>query len=855
MKNQVAAEKKKVHTIGLFIDWVDSPFQFGMLEGIEEGAKRYGFNFYSFVGGAIKSPNAYERARNFIYEYATEKVIDGLIIMSNQVGHFVTLDDLNQFRSQYQNIPVVSLLKKLENSYTVKTDNIIGLKLLINHLITEHGYRNIAVIKGPENHSESHERFTAYREALAENGIPLNEELVVPGLYTEQSGYDAALLLLDKKGISIDAIVAVNDDMAYGAIKAIQERDLLVPYDIAVVGFDDQLQSKYFSPSISTVKMPIFQLGFNAVRVLNDLFNHKPVASIITLPTKPVIRESCGCIINSQQELNDDHQRTPVPARKKQDAVAQGISEFFLAGLRTRDIDFSPDEISHFTNLVIAAVKAQQTTGLINYFSMLMNKHNLSERGIDYLFQFFLKQRTGILDLFETQEAKREADYQIQMICRQICNHTKKNLNYSKIKLEREVIRFRYFGGELVVCSNTDQIIDNLLRAFPLLDIKTFYLSLYEEEEKEAEKLQSRLRMILAYHNRERIKIDARESFDPDEIPLPAHYLDNTERWSLIIEPIFFGTTRLGLAIFDIKMEGYVYYVMRRRVLNDALNYAVYVQRVLNQSRNLEKANNELSRTLNILKETQEKLIQSEKMSAMGKLVAGISHEINTPIGISVTAASHLDKITKDLADLYSMQNMKKSDFENYLKTAAEISEMILNNLKKAHELIGSFKQVAVDQSTEEKRLFNVKEYMDQILLSLKPALKKTDLNIEVNCPDNLELLSFPGVFYQIITNFIMNSIIHGYDKEEKGNIVIDISVENNKARLTYADDGKGISPAIINKIFDPFFTTKRGQGGTGLGLHIVYNLVGQKLNGVIKCTSIPGKGVVFTVLFPSEIK
>jgi len=331
--------------------------------------------------------------------------------------------------------------------------------------------------------------------------------------------------------------------------------------------------------------------------------------------------------------------------------------------------------------------------------------------------------------------------------------------------------------------------------------------------------------------------------------------VDNTERWSLIIEPIFFGTTRLGLAIFDIKMEGYVYYVMRRRVLNDALNYAVYVQRVLNQSRNLEKANNELSRTLNILKETQEKLIQSEKMSAMGKLVAGFSHEINTPIGISVTAASHLDKITKELSDLYSMQNMKKSDFENYLKTATEISEMILNNLKKAHELIGGFKQVAVDQSTEERRLFNVKEYMDQILLSLKPALKKTDLNIDVNCPDNLELLSYPGVFYQIVTNFIMNSIIHGYDKGQKGNIAIDISVENNNARLTYSDDGKGISPAIINKIFDPFFTTRRGQGGTGLGLHIVYNLVSQKLNGSIKCTSIPGKGVVFMVLFPSGIK
>jgi DNA-binding LacI/PurR family transcriptional regulator/signal transduction histidine kinase len=854
MKEKTLAVQKKTFTIGLFIDWVDSPFQFQMLEGIEAGAKKRDMNLYCFVGGAIKSPSAYERARNFIYDYATEKVIDGLIIMSTPVGNFVSIDVLNQFRSQYKNIPVVSIAQTLNNTYTVKIDNTTGLKLLVNHLIKDHGYKNIAIIKGPENNMEALERFNAYKDALEENGIPFNKELAVPGLFHEQSGYDAAMLLLAKKDIRIEAIVAVNDDMAFGAIKALQERDLNVPYDIAVTGFDDQLQCRYFSPSISTVKMPIFQLGFQAVGVLDNIFNHQPVEPIIMLPTKPVIRESCGCAIHPQTELKLGNHRDPALKMKKQNEenpMVQRLFEFLYESLRLRNTGFTNDDILHFSDLFILSVKEKKTSNLINYLSMLMNKGDFRERGIEHLFQFFLNEKTGILDFFETQEEKADVDYQIQMISQHIFNYLKKNLNYNKIKLEREFIRFRTFGGELVVCSNTDQIIDTLLRVFPILDTKTFYLSLYRQEEKEPDSIKSDLRMVLAYRNREKVKIDDHASFDPYEALVPEQYLDNSERWSLIIEPIFFGSTRLGLAIFDMKIEGYIDYVMRRRVLNDALNYAVYVQRVLSQSRNLEKANSELSRTLNILKETQEKLIQSEKMSVIGNLVAGISHEINTPIGISVTAASHLDEITRNISGLYAMNNMKKSDFEKYLKTAEELSGMILNNLQKAHELIGSFKQVTVDQSTEERRIFNVKEYLDQILLSLKPALKKTDLAIEVKCPDNLELLSFPGAFYQIITNFLMNSVIHGYDKGQKGNIIIEISVENNQAMLEYADDGKGISPAIIDKIFDPFFTTKRGQGGTGLGLHVVYNIVSQKLNGSIKCTSSVGKGATFKVIFP----
>lgn len=259
----------------------------------------------------------------------------------------------------------------------------------------------------------------------------------------------------------------------------------------------------------------------------------------------------------------------------------------------------------------------------------------------------------------------------------------------------------------------------------------------------------------------------------------------------------------------------------------------------------------EKRRAQEALRETQAMLLQSEKMAALGEMVASVAHEINTPIGIGVTAASHLDEKTKNLVELFDQNLMKKSDLLNYVTSAGNTTASILSNLKRAADLVKSFKQVAIDQSSEEIRTFNVLNYLDEILLSLKPKLKKTNHTIKIECSDNIEIKSFPGAFAQIITNFIMNSLIHGFEKIEAGNIIISVKNEENLLTLIYQDDGKGIPVKDIKKIYEPFFTTKKEKGGTGLGLNIVYNIVTQQLNGKIDCDSLKDKGVKFTVEIP----
>jgi PAS domain S-box-containing protein len=249
----------------------------------------------------------------------------------------------------------------------------------------------------------------------------------------------------------------------------------------------------------------------------------------------------------------------------------------------------------------------------------------------------------------------------------------------------------------------------------------------------------------------------------------------------------------------------------------------------------------------------QDELLHSEKLAALGGLVAGVAHEINTPVGIGLTAASYLEEKTQKFSATYKEGKVKRSDIEGFIDISLEASASLTTNLKRAADLVRSFKQVAVDQSSEMKRSFLLKPYINEILLSLHPKIKRTQHIIDVTGSDEIQLDSYPGAFSQILTNLIMNSLIHGFEHKTLGHINIDVSQRNNELILRYSDDGKGMSPEQIKRIFEPFYTTKRGQGGSGLGMHVVYNLVTQTLRGRIELASTLDNGVVFTLRIPTS--
>jgi signal transduction histidine kinase len=251
--------------------------------------------------------------------------------------------------------------------------------------------------------------------------------------------------------------------------------------------------------------------------------------------------------------------------------------------------------------------------------------------------------------------------------------------------------------------------------------------------------------------------------------------------------------------------------------------------------------------------ERTSQLLNAEKMAALGELVAGISHEINTPVGTALTAASFLEKNAGLMIQRINRNEVKRSELVGFLHSIEDAMTLTLSNLGRASELIQSFKKIAVDRTSDEKRLFRIKEYLHDILISLKPRFKRTNHNIEIKCADDLEIESYPGALSQVLTNLILNSLIHAFPNDDfGGQIMISVEKNDDNVVINYSDNGTGIPQENIPKIYLPFFTTKRGVGGSGLGLNIVFNLVTHKLGGTIECTSRLGKGTVFIIKFLS---
>ncbi|TQV85777.1 YfiR/HmsC family protein [Aliikangiella coralliicola] len=263
----------------------------------------------------------------------------------------------------------------------------------------------------------------------------------------------------------------------------------------------------------------------------------------------------------------------------------------------------------------------------------------------------------------------------------------------------------------------------------------------------------------------------------------------------------------------------------------------------------LESKNNELKEINFKLTHTQDQLVESEKMAALGGLVAGVAHEINTPIGVGVTSSSHLLDLLKNFSRMYEKGQIKRSDLESLLADLTESGDILHRNLLRASGLIRSFKQVSADQTNEEIRTFNLNEYLGEICQNLRHKLKQKKHEVIIDCPKHLSITSYPGALSQVITNLIVNSVIHGFGDKTNGQIDIQATLVEDQLIVNYRDNGKGIPEGTREKVFDPFFTTNRSEGGTGLGLHISFNLT-QKLGGRIKCLPA-SEGAYFQITLP----
>lgn len=275
--------------------------------------------------------------------------------------------------------------------------------------------------------------------------------------------------------------------------------------------------------------------------------------------------------------------------------------------------------------------------------------------------------------------------------------------------------------------------------------------------------------------------------------------------------------------------------------------------KVAERTEALTRANRDLAQAMQALRQAQESLIESGKMAALAGLVAGVAHEVNTPIGLAYTMVTHLEDHLRELARKFVADELRAADLERFLAAATPSAEHAANSLRRAADLVQSFKQVAVDQASEARRTFDLGTYLREIVESLRSALRRGGHRIECRVAQPVRLDSYPGALSQIVTNVILNAVTHAFEGRSGGLVRIEAeTAPEDRCVIRISDDGKGMLPGVAHKVFEPFFTTRRGKGGSGLGLHIAYNLAAQRLGGTLRCESAAGKGSTFTIEIPA---
>ncbi|MCB5196581.1 sensor histidine kinase [Deefgea salmonis] len=278
---------------------------------------------------------------------------------------------------------------------------------------------------------------------------------------------------------------------------------------------------------------------------------------------------------------------------------------------------------------------------------------------------------------------------------------------------------------------------------------------------------------------------------------------------------------------------------------------------VTEQTNIIIEKNQELTHAFDLMAKAQKNLIETEKMASLGALVVGVAHEINTPVGICITATSYMEEENNELSKMVSDQSLKKKSLENYLEKFDQSIKLSLKNLHRIASIINNFKEVAVDQDVDVFSSIDLKEdiqYMvDEVMLSNQ--YNQNQITIYVHCDEQWICLCYPGVLIKVLRQLLKNALIHAFDAGANGQIDVVVAKIEHYYQISVQDNGKGMQELEQLKIFDPFYTTKRNQGGIGLGLPIVFNLVTQKLGGSIRCTSVVGQGTCFQIKIPVEGK
>ena len=793
--------------------------------GIADAAEQHDLNYICFPGGGLRVSEGFEAQRNVIYDLIDPQRLDGLITWSSAIGGALAPTEVAEFHQRYQPLPMISLAQIVEGVPTVAIDSYTGMREAIVHLIEVHGFRKLAFIRGPANHFFAQERYRAYTDVLGEYGIPFVPELVTRPM-TWEAGVDAAQLLLDeaqlRPGLDFEAVVAVSDLMALSAIRVFQTRGIQIPQDVAFAGFNDSLEARLFTPPLTSVVMPFYEQSVRAVTELLARLSGAPLPDQVTLPSKLIVRQSCGCpseavlqaALGSFTPRAEDFAQTSAASKTEflselaADAVSRTLApraEKLFDALRADLLDGSQ---RRFLAELAAVLEAAARHGV--EVSVWQDTVSLLRRCV--LPMLNQGQHVQAEDLFG----------QARVLIGEAAQRTQA---YRQLQAERQSDMLREIGQALITAFNIEKLADVLAERLPALGIASCYVAVYENPALSLE----RARLVLAYTEQGRVPLEpGGRSFAARELA-PADVLPADRRYSFMLEPLYFREEQIGFALFEIGPRDSAIYEVLRGHISSALKGALLFREAL-----------------------QARLVAEKADQIKTRLLTNVSHELRTPLNIilgytrNALLASQPDGFLLPPAVLNDLRHIHSS---------AEHQLRVINDLL-------DLSRAEIDELDLYLELIDPRPLLEEAFHSLADAADPArGIAWQLQLPDRLPWLNADAVR---LRQTLLNLLSNARKFTERGSITLGADVAPPYLHIWVSDTGVGIPLDQQDHIFEPFITAEHDRqvgvpsqmgvppqvGGIGLGLSITRHLVILH-GGSISVESEPGQGSTFHIYLP----
>jgi signal transduction histidine kinase/DNA-binding LacI/PurR family transcriptional regulator/AraC-like DNA-binding protein len=782
--------------------------------GITDAAQKHDVNLICFPGGRLRPRDDPESQRNVLYDLTQVGHLDGLVSWSSTIAGSLTPAQVLDFHRRYDPLPMITLARPMEGIPTLLIDSYEGMRSLVIHLIEVHGYRRLAFIRGPESHYYAQERYRAFLDVLQERGIPLDSALVSRPVDWEAGG-EAIRALLDSRrlrpGVDFDAVVAVSDLLALDVLRTLQARGFDVPGQVAVVGFNGSAEGQLTMPPLTTVALPFYEQGVQAVDMLMARLAGEPVPDEVTLHSQLVVRQSCGCVSQSLELAKSEP--VDVDARPFGEFVArQGAILDQIRG----QVVISDETAGRVDELLTAFHADLSHAGQEPFVPMLETilKGVMAAGGDPGRWHTVISiLRRAALPYLDAAGRARAEDLfgQARVLIGQAAQRVQA---YKAWQADRQSATLREIGQALITTFDVDKLADVLARQLPRIGIDSCFLALYEDSDSPLD--QSRL--VLAYTEGGRIELGPDGQPFPSRELVPEGVLPRHRRYSLLVEPLYFEEEQIGFVLFEIGPQDGIVYEVLRGTISSALKGALLFRAALDARAAAEKADGIKTR-----------------------LLANVSHEMRMPLNI----------ILEHIRDALSSPNPygitpppALLEDLNHIQHSAEHQLRVINDLL-------DLSRAEIDQLDLYLQPFALRPLLEEAFHSMADhAAAKESVAWHLQVPDRLPIIQADPVrLRQILLNLLSNALKF----TERGHITLGAQVSPPHLHLWVEDTGIGIPPDQQERIFEPFVAVDqdhRRRIGIGLGLSITRRLVALH-GGLMTLDSQPLQGSTFHVYLP----